>query len=165
MDTKSPGGGSGNKTSPYAEWLGDALTLARAAAEAGDVPVGAVVVDRDGVVIGRGANRREVDGDPVAHAEVLALQSAAGVTGRWRLDDATLIVTLEPCVMCAGAAMQARIGQIVFGAWDEKAGACGSVWDLTRDPLALHRIPVLGGVREGECAELLAEFFQARRLG
>ena len=142
-----------------------ALTLAQRAADAGDVPVGALVVDPSGEVVGEGWNLREVDQDPTAHAEVVALRAAAERLGSWRLDGCTLGVTLEPCVMCAGGAMAARVDRVVFGAWDPKAGACGSVWDLTRDPLATHVVDVVGGVRAEESAALLVDFFEGRRLG
>lgn len=147
----------------YAAWLGEALELAASAAGSDDVPVGALVIGADGVVIGRGRNVREQVGDPTGHAEIVALREAAANVGSWRLDGAHLVVTLEPCVMCAGAAMAARVERIVFGAWDPKAGACGSVWDLTRDPLATHRVDVVGGVRSEESAALLVEFFEAKR--
>lgn len=140
-----------------------ALEQARAALASADVPVGAVVVDGDGVVVGAGRNRREADGDPLAHAEVLALRAAAEARGGWRLDDCTLVVTLEPCPMCAGAALQTRLGRIVLGAWDAKAGACGSVWDVARTRRAPHWIEVVGGIREPECAALLTDFFRQRR--
>jgi tRNA(adenine34) deaminase len=139
------------------------LELAAAAAGSDDVPVGAVVVGADGVVLGRGRNVREATGDPTGHAEIVALREAAAAGASWRLDGATLVVTLEPCVMCAGAAMAARVERIVFGAWDPKAGACGSVWDLTRDPLATHRVDVVGGVRGEESATLLVDFFERKR--
>ena len=148
----------------YAAWLGEALAVARQATGSEDVPVGAVVVAADGTLVGRGRNLREELGDPTAHAEVLALRAAAERLGGWRLDGCTLVVTLEPCAMCAGAAMAARLRRVVFGAWDAKAGACGSVWDLTRDPLALHPVDVVGGVRAEESAGLLSDFFAARRL-
>lgn len=201
--------------------MGVALDLAREAADAGEVPVGAVVLDAGGSIIGRGRNRREADGDPLAHAEVLAMRDAArnygcfgddfkdtdviqledshksddksakgiekkpsvgGVGARnfaessatdgnsrisakktWNLADCTLVVTLEPCPMCAGAALQAHVGHIVFGAWDAKLGACGSVWDIPRDPHVGARPEVLGGVRESECVNLLAKFFARKR--
>ena len=149
---------------PYADWLGEALALAADTAGSQDVPVGAVVVDPGGTVIGRGHNVREELGDPTGHAEVVALRDAATTLGHWRLDGCTLVVTLEPCVMCAGAAMAARLERVVFGAWDPKAGACGSVWDLTRDPLATHTVEVRGGVRADEAAGLLVDFFEGRRL-
>ncbi|WP_226346026.1 nucleoside deaminase [Agilicoccus flavus] len=140
-----------------------ALALAGRCAASGDVPVGAVVVGPDGATWGDGYNRREADGDPCAHAEILALREAAAARGGWRLDGATLAVTLEPCPMCAGALVQARVARVVFGAWDDKAGACGSVWDLVRDRRALHRLEVVGGVREDECVAVLRDFFSARR--
>jgi len=154
----------GDAEERYAAWLDEALGLASAAQSTGDVPVGAIVVDPDGVVVGRGRNGREEHGDPTAHAEVVAIREAAGSLGTWRLEGCTLAVSLEPCVMCAGAAMAARLELIVFGAWDPKAGACGSVWDLTRDPLATHTIEVVGGVRAEESAALLVDFFEGRRL-
>lgn len=140
-----------------------ALALARAAAADDDVPVGAVVVTPEGVVIGEGRNRREADGDPTAHAEVLALREAARVRGTWRLDDCTLVVTLEPCTMCAGAIVLARVPRVVFGAWDPKAGAAGSVRDVLRDSRLNHRVEVIAGVRGEECGAVLREFFEARR--
>lgn len=148
----------------YAAWVGEALELAAATVGSQDVPVGALVVDPDSAVLGRGRNVREEDGDPTGHAEVVALREASRALGSWRLEGCTLVVTLEPCVMCAGAAMAARLDRIVFGAWDPKAGACGSVWDLTRDPLATHNVDVVGGVRAEESAALLVDFFEGRRL-
>jgi tRNA(adenine34) deaminase len=140
-----------------------ALEEAALAATAGDVPVGAVVLDPSGTIVGRGHNRREATHDPTAHAEVLALREAATAAGTWRLDDHTLVVTLEPCAMCAGAILQSRVPRLVFGAWDEKAGACGSRWDLVRDARGAAPVEVISGVREAECAALLAAFFDARR--
>nr|NLD40222.1 nucleoside deaminase [Actinomycetales bacterium] len=140
-----------------------ALELAREAGGWGDVPVGAVVLDADGRILGEGANRREADGDPTAHAEVLALRAAAARAGEWRLDSSTLVVTLEPCTMCAGAIVLARVPRVVMGAWDPKAGAAGSVRDVLRDSRLNHRVEVVVGVRERECAALLREFFEARR--
>lgn len=140
-----------------------ALDLASRAASAGDVPVGAVVLDPDGTVIGEGWNLREVEKDPTAHAEVVALRAAARHTGSWRLEHCTLVVTLEPCPMCAGAAMLARISRIVLGAWDPKLGATGSVWDVVRDRRATHRIEVVGGVLDDEASRLLLDFFGDRR--
>lgn len=140
-----------------------ALDLASRAATAGDVPVGAVVLDRGGTVIGEGWNLREVDADPTAHAEVVALRAAARHTRSSRLEHCTLVVTLEPCPMCAGAAMLARISRIVLGAWDPKLGATGSVWDVVRDRRATHRIEVVGGVLEAEASRLLLDFFEDRR--
>ena len=140
-----------------------ALAEAREAGAAGDVPVGALVLDPDGAVIGTGRNRREADADPVAHAEVVAIRAAASSLGRWRLDGCTLVVTLEPCLMCAGAVLQARIPRIVLGAWDEKAGATGSQWDVVRDARIGSKVEVIAGVRAREAAALLAEFFEPRR--
>ena len=148
----------------YAVWMGRSLELATRAEQAGDVPVGAVVVDAVGVVVGKGYNEREAQQDPTGHAEIVALREAARRTGSWRLIGCTLVVTLEPCVMCAGAMVMARLPTVVFGAFDPKAGACGSVWDVARDPRANHRVEVVGGVRETECARLLLDFFAARRL-
>ena len=147
----------------YAAWMGRALDLAAAAARAGDVPVGAVVVSPTGEVIGEGRNLREVEGDPTAHAEVVALRAAARAMGEWRLEDCTLVVTLEPCPMCAGALMLSRISRLVLGAWDPKLGATGSVWDLVRDRRATHRVEVVGGVREAECSQVLLSFFEEQR--
>ena len=143
--------------------MGRALELASRAAQDGDVPVGAVVLDPAGTVIGEGRNLREVDNDPTAHAEVVALREAARHTGSWRLDGCTLVVTLEPCPMCAGAAMLARISRIVLGAWDPKLGATGSVWDVVRDRRATHRIEVVGGVLETAASRQLLDFFGERR--
>ncbi|WP_428859870.1 nucleoside deaminase [Bifidobacterium dentium] len=141
-----------------------ALRLAREAAAEGEVPVGAVVLDAVGQVIGQGRNLREADRDPLAHAEVKAMTEAAHALGTWNLADCTLIVTLEPCPMCAGACLQTHIGRIVFGAWDAKLGACGSVWDIPRDP-HIGSIPeVIGGVRELECARILTDFFIDKRI-
>lgn len=140
-----------------------ALELAAEAGAAGDVPVGAVVVDAAGRVVGEGRNRREADADPTAHAEVEALRAAAAARGDWRLDGCTLVVTLEPCLMCAGALLQSRVGRVVFGAWDEKAGAAGSVYDVVRDRRLPHRVEVVGGVDEPAAANLLRAFFDARR--
>lgn len=147
----------------YAEWMRQALDLATAAGQAGDVPIGALVISPDGVAIGRGFNVREVLHDPTGHAEVVALREAGAALGAWRLEGCTLVVTLEPCAMCAGALVLARVARIVFGAWDPKAGACGSVWDLPRDRRALHRPEVVGGVLEAECAAALVDFFVPQR--
>ncbi|WP_142122079.1 tRNA adenosine(34) deaminase TadA [Rarobacter faecitabidus] len=143
--------------------MDEALALARTAATQGDVPVGAVVVAADGEVIGRGYNVREAAHDPAGHAEVVALREAAAVRGTWRLDDATLVVTLEPCAMCAGAILLSRVRRVVFGAWDDKMGACGSVWDLVRDRRMNHFVEVVAQVREDECSSLLREFFSEHR--
>ena len=148
---------------PFVPAMERALVEARACLDTGDVPVGAVVLDRDGVVVATGRNEREALQDPTAHAEVLALRAAAAVTGDWHLDEHTLVVTLEPCPMCAGAIMAARVSRIVFGAWDPKAGASGSVYDIARDRRLPHRSEVVGGVLEGECAALLDDFFSLRR--
>ena len=145
-------------------WMRQALAEARAAAALGEVPVGAVVV-RDGRVIGRGHNRRETDGDPLAHAELLALAEAAGRVEGWRLVGCTLYVTLEPCAMCAGALVNARVDRLVYGAADPKAGFCGSLGDLVRDPRLNHRLEVTVGVLEEECGALLREFFRSLRGG
>lgn len=143
--------------------MGEALAEARLAPGTGDVPVGAVVVGPGGDVVGRGRNAREATGDPTAHAEVLALRDAAAHLGAWRLDGCTLVVTLEPCAMCAGAIVLARVARLVLGAWDPKAGAAGSVYDLVRDRRLNHRVEVLAGVRADECGALLTEFFSDRR--
>ena len=140
-----------------------ALEQARTAPATGDVPVGAVVAAADGTVLAAAANRREADGDPTAHAEVLALRAAAAATGSWRLDGCTLAVTLEPCTMCAGAVVLARVSRLVLGAWDPKAGAAGSVWDVVRDRRLNHRPEVVGGVLEAECGAVLRDFFATHR--
>jgi tRNA(adenine34) deaminase len=145
------------------EAMGLALDEAAAAPSSGDVPVGAVVLDAAGVVIGRGHNLREATADPLAHAEVVALQDAARTLGGWRLDGATLVVTLEPCTMCAGALLAARVGRLVYGAWDEKAGAVGSVLDVVRDRRPATGVEVVAGVRSDESADLLRRFFAQRR--
>ena len=140
------------------------LALAEATrAGSTDVPVGAVVLDSAGTVIARAANRREADGDPTAHAELVALRAAAKVAGNWRLIGCTLVVTLEPCTMCAGAVTLARVDRLVFGAADPKAGAVGSLWDVVRDRRLNHRPEVVGGVLAEECGALLRAFFAARR--
>lgn len=142
----------------------EALAEAVAALETDDVPVGAVVVDADGRVIGRGRNERERLADPTAHAEVVALRQAAAATGDWQLSGCSLVVTLEPCVMCAGAILSARIPRVVFGAWDDKSGAAGSVLDLLRErSLPIRVDEVVGGVLADESAELLSRFFRGRR--
>ncbi|TCJ00903.1 nucleoside deaminase [Aeromicrobium sp. IC_218] len=140
-----------------------ALALAERAAADSDVPVGAVVLDPAGAVVGEGRNLREVDADPLAHAEVVALREAAQALGSWRLDGCTLVVTLEPCTMCAGALVQARVARLVFGAFDEKAGAVGSLWDVVRDRRLPHRPEVASGVLAEESATLLRTFFAAHR--
>ncbi len=140
-----------------------ALLEAHAALGAGDVPVGAVVVDATGEVLGAGRNVREAETDPTGHAEVVALRAAARARGAWRLDGCTLVVTLEPCTMCAGAAVLARVDRVVLGAWDEKAGAVGSLWDVVRDRRLNHRPEVVAGVLAEESTALLAEFFAGHR--
>jgi len=140
----------------------EALAAAAEAAAAGDVPVGAVVI-RDGAVLTRASNRTVRDQDSTAHAELLAIREASRLVGRWRLEDCTLVVTLEPCAMCAGAVVLSRLGRLVFGAWDDKAGMAGSVGDIVRHPRLNHRPEVLAGVMAEECGELLAEFFRDRR--
>ena len=139
------------------------LDEARLAASHGDVPIGAVVLDASGTVLSRAGNERESGAGPLAHAEVLALTRAADALGGWRLDGCTLVVTLEPCAMCAGALVQARIGRLVYGALDAKAGAVASLWDVVRDPRLPHRPDVVGGILADECAGLLAQFFRERR--
>ncbi len=140
-----------------------ALDEAGAARDAGDVPIGAIVVDAAGTVIGRGHNRREAAGDPTAHAEIEALRAASVVRGEWRLTGCTLAVTVEPCTMCAGAIGLARIERVVFGCWQPKTGAAGSLWDVLRDRRLTHRVEVVGGILEAECAALLQEFFRTHR--
>lgn len=142
-------------------WMEEALALAREAAAAGEVPVGAVVI-QDGRIVGRGRNRR-LQGDPLAHAEIEALRNAAAALGSWRLDGCDLVVTLEPCPMCAGAVMQARVGRLFFGAFDPKGGCCGTLYNLPEDPRFAARTQVFGGYRQEECAGLLADFFRERR--
>ncbi|WP_074946588.1 tRNA adenosine(34) deaminase TadA [Jiangella alba] len=140
-----------------------ALAEAELAPSTGDVPIGAVVVDAGGAVLGRGRNRREADADPTAHAEVLALRAAAAAAGTWRLEGCTLVVTMEPCSMCAGALVLARVDRLVYGAPDPKAGAVGSLWDLVRDRRLNHRPEVLAGVLADECGALVRAFFAAQR--
>jgi tRNA(adenine34) deaminase len=147
----------------HEEWMLEAVREARVALESGDVPVAALLLGPDGTILGVGRNEREKLQDPTAHAEVLAIRAAAEATGDWHLTDTTLIVTLEPCVMCAGAILNARIPRVVFGAWDEKAGAAGSVHDLLRDRRLNHRVEVIAGVEAEVCAALLTDFFEARR--
>ena len=139
-----------------------ALVEARACAHSNDVPVGAVILDESGVVIATGRNTKERDEDPLGHAEVMAIRAAAEKLGNWRLNDCTLVVTLEPCVMCAGAILAARIPTVVYGAWDEKAGAAGSVFDLLRDRRLNHQVEVISGVLAEECGQLLTEFFREK---
>jgi tRNA(adenine34) deaminase len=141
----------------------EALDEARRALEHDDVPVGAVVLDPSGVIVGRGHNRREVDADPTAHAEVLALREAASKAGTWHLEGHTLVVTLEPCLMCAGALLAARVPRLVIGAWDPKAGATGSQWDVVRDARLAAQVEVVPGVDADAAAALLSAFFADRR--
>ena len=140
-----------------------ALSLAKVAADKGDVPIGAIVVNEAGEILGTGQNLREQNNDPTAHAEIVALRNASEKFGSWRLDDLTIVVTLEPCAMCAGAILQSRIKRLVFAAWDEKAGAVGSVMDVIRDPRALTKVEVITGIMEKECSEVLKDFFNTKR--
>ncbi|MCC3283228.1 MULTISPECIES: tRNA adenosine(34) deaminase TadA [Arthrobacter] len=151
-------------TPSHDAWMGMALDQARAALATSDVPIGAVVIGPGGEVLGTGRNEREATGDPTAHAEVVAIREAAAALGEWRLAGCTLVVTLEPCAMCAGAIVLARVPRVVFGAWDEKAGASGSVFDILREPRLNHWVEVFPGVREAECADLLRSFFGSRRI-
>jgi tRNA(adenine34) deaminase len=148
---------------PYADSMRAALEQARLAEAKGDVPVGAVIVDAIGRILGRGHNQRAISADPTAHAEVLAIREAAVRRGTWRLDDLTLVVTLEPCTMCAGAIVLSRLARVVYGAADPKAGAVGSLWDVVRDRRLNHRPEVISGVLVDECAALLREWFTGRR--
>ncbi|WP_268236202.1 tRNA adenosine(34) deaminase TadA [Subtercola lobariae] len=144
------------------QWMLAALTEARGALTSGDVPVGAVLISNSGELLALGHNERELHNDPTAHAEIVALRAAARHRGDWQLPGTTLVVTLEPCVMCAGAILAARVECVVFGAWDDKAGAAGSVYDVLRDRRLNHRVEVFAGVRAAECAALLTDFFRAR---
>ena len=148
----------------YESAMRAALARARFGATAsGDVPVGAVMLNSKNEIIALGNNTRELLRDPLGHAEIVAIRAAARALGSWRLDGCTLVVTLEPCAMCAGAIMQARIPRLVFGAWDDKAGAVGSTWDLIRDPRSLHKVEVISDILKEECASLLKEFFIEQR--
>ena len=141
-----------------------AISLAKMATiSSSDIPVGAVIIDANGNIISTGHNQRELIKDSTAHAELIAIKSANKSLSSWRLEDLILVVTLEPCLMCAGAILQSRINRVVFGAWDKKAGACGSVWDVLRDGRSLHKVEVIGGVLENECATLLSNFFSQKR--
>ena len=140
-----------------------ALLLAKDAANHGDVPVGAIIVDEKGAVIGRGKNERVKNNDPLAHAEIMAIKDASKNLSNWRFDQLTLIVTLEPCAMCAGAITQSRFKRLVFGSFDEKSGAAGSIWDLIRDARALTQIEVVSGVLADDCALVLSDFFASKR--
>jgi tRNA(adenine34) deaminase len=141
----------------------EALAEAVAASRTGDVPVGAVVLDSSGAIVARGRNRREADGDPTAHAEIVAIKDAAHAAGGWRLDAMTLVVTLEPCTMCAGAVVAARMGRLVYGAEDPRAGAVGSLWDVVRDQRLAPCPEVIGGVLADECLGIIRTFFSERR--
>ena len=147
----------------YKSLMQEAISLAKEAAIKGDVPVGALVVDDAGTIIGVGANLREQDNDPTAHAEIVAIRNAANKIGSYRLDDLTMVVTLEPCGMCAGAIAQSRIKRLVFGSFDEKYGAVGSVWDLLRDTRAIYKPEVLSGVLNEDCKNLISSFFSNKR--
>ena len=140
-----------------------ALAVAQNAGASGDVPVGAIIINSNGEIVSTGHNERELLSDPPAHAEIVAIRRAAQKVGEWRLENHTIVVTLEPCPMCAGAIAQSRISTVIFGAWDEKAGAVGSVWDLLRDPRALNKVEVRGGVLAEECSAMLKEFIQGVR--
>jgi tRNA(adenine34) deaminase len=140
-----------------------AISLAKVAADNGDVPVGAIVINEHGEILGTGRNLREENNDPSAHAEIIAMRDAAAKINNWRMDDLTMIVTLEPCAMCAGAISQSRFKRLVFGAWDEKAGAVGSVWDVIRDQRNLNKVEVITGVLEQECSQVLKDFFEKKR--
>ena len=145
-----------------AQWMTEALALAEQAGAAGEIPVGAVIVDRDGQIIGRGRNRR-ASGDPLGHAELIAIRHAAEVIGDWRLEGTTMVVTLEPCAMCTGALVNARVARLIFGAFDPKAGFCGSLGNLVQDARLNHRLEVVSGVEAEESKRLLQEFFQGLR--
>lgn len=145
------------------KYMAQAIQLADIASENGDVPVGALVVDEKGIVIGEGYNRREMDGDPVAHAEIVALKAAAKARGNWRLDGCRLYVTLEPCSMCAGAIVNSRISELIYGAEDLKAGAIRSLYAICEDPRLNHRVSVRRGVLAEQCASILTEFFESKR--
>ena len=141
----------------YKGFMDYAIALAQEANN--DVPIGAIVLDENNKIIGKGTNTRVELGDPIGHAEINAIVEASKKIKNWRLDNCTLVVTLEPCAMCAGAIAQSRISKVVFGAWDEKAGAAGSVWDILRDPRSIHKVEVIGGVEAEKSAALLSEFF------
>ena len=147
----------------YQSLMDQAIELAKSAAIEKEVPVGSIIVDEDEKILGKGFNQREGSNNPISHAEINAINDAVKNLKNWRAEDLTIFVTLEPCVMCAGAILQARFKRIVFGAWDEKAGAVGSVWDLIRDPRSLHQVEVVAGIKETECSELLQDFFKQFR--
>jgi tRNA(adenine34) deaminase len=155
--------GQPNRLATHRDWMRRALAVARQPAFAEDVPIGAVVFGPDGYELASAHNERELRHDPTAHAEILALRAAGARLGRWRLDGCTLVVTTEPCTMCAGATVLARIAALVFGAWEPKTGAVGSLWDVVRDPRLNHRPEVYGGVLEDESAQLLRDFFTQHR--
>ena len=165
MNAFSDGGAAAplTATSDWAPRMRAALADARLAPATGDVPVAAMILSADGTVLAAGRNERELLGDPTAHAEIVAIRRAAASVSDWHLDGATLIVTLEPCVMCAGAILAARISRVVFGAWDDKAGAAGSVYDVLRDRRLNHRVEVIAGVESEACGAVLRDFFAARR--
>lgn len=140
-----------------------AIEIAQEVKSSGDVPVGALIVNKAGEILSSGKNEREKDNDPTAHAEIVAIRKASEKIGRWRLDDLTLIVTLEPCVMCAGAILQSRIKRLVFGAFDQKAGAVGSTLDVIRDTRTLSKVEVIGGVMKDQCSQILSDFFSTKR--
>jgi len=147
----------------YKQLMQQAILLAKGASNFDDVPVGALIVNEQGEVLATGQNLREKDNDPTSHAEMVAIKNAGNKIGNWRLDDLTLVVTLEPCVMCAGAIAQSRMKRLVYGAFDEKAGAVGSIWDVIRDPRALTKVEVVSGVLADKCAVLLKDFFNKKR--
>jgi tRNA(adenine34) deaminase len=147
----------------YKQLMQQAIGLAKEASNFNDVPVGALIVNEQGEVLATGQNLREKNNDPTAHAELIAIKNIGNKIGNWRLDDLTLVVTLEPCVMCAGAIAQSRMKRLVYGAFDEKAGAVGSIWDVIRDPRALTKVEVVSGVLADECAVLLKDFFNKKR--
>ncbi len=147
----------------YKSLMQEAISLAKEAAIKGDVPVGALVVNDAGTIVGIGANLREQDNDPTAHAEIVAIRNAASEIGNYRLDDLTMVVTLEPCGMCAGAIVQSRLKRLVFGAFDEKAGAVGSIWDVIRDSRSVTKTEVVSGVLADKCALILRGFFEEKR--
>lgn len=143
--------------------MGTAISIARQALASEDIPVGAIIINKFGEIIASGHNERELHNDPTAHAEIIAIRRASEKIGSWRLDNHTLVTTLEPCAMCAGAIAQARISTLIFGAWDEKAGAVGSVWDILRDPRSQFKVEVRSGVLQEECSLLIKSFIQGVR--
>ena len=147
----------------YQSLMDQAIELAKSAAIENEVPVGSIIVDEDEKILGQGFNKRESSNNPISHAEINAINDAVKNLKNWRAEDLTIFVTLEPCVLCAGAILQARFKRLVFGAWDEKAGAVGSVWDLIRDPRSLHQVEVVAGIKESKCSELLQDFFKQFR--